>query len=68
MATDSAVKNKAMMTIIPVDIRRQALGALRADGITMQAFLTHILRLMAQRDPRVVALKDELRDKQSSDD
>lgn len=67
MATETASKTKAMMTLIPVDIRRQALGTLRMEGVTMQAFLTHVLRLVGERDPRVAALVAELRDDVSSD-
>jgi hypothetical protein len=62
MATETAPKTKAMMTLIPVDIRQQALGTLRMEGVTMQAFVTHMLRLVAERDPRVAALVAELRD------
>ena len=60
MAIEAPAKTKAMMTLIPVDIRRQALGTLRMEGVTMQAFLTEVLRLVAARDPRVTSIVDEL--------
>lgn len=63
MATEAPAKTKAMMTLIPVDIRRQALGTLRMEGVTMQAFLTQVLRLVAERDPRVTSIVDELHSK-----
>jgi hypothetical protein len=50
-----------MLTIIPVDIRRQALGTLRMDGVTMQAFLTRVLELVVAHDPRITSVIDELR-------
>jgi hypothetical protein len=42
-------------------LRNRASGALRMNGVTMQAFLARVLELVVAHDPRVTSVIDELR-------
>lgn len=52
---------RPMQSLIPAEVRQRALGTLRTEGVTMQAFLRYALRLVGEHDPRVMCLVEDLK-------